>query len=990
MPFYSEAYVESLTDQAKEELYERYTFLGYHPNTGDTLVIPNTDRHAGMYMLGVQGAGKSSLLEEVIYQDIGKGHAVIVVDPHGDLIDHVIGQVDADDEITCNRMFLFDMQDEAYPFGVNVFSDRKYQSAISQTQAVDRVMHMFEVLWGDVLSQQNLPRYLRAATITLFANPGATLIDMYDLLLNDSLREKMLRNVSDPTVTQFWEYQYNSKSPAARTKELSPLINRLESLFMGRSLVRNIVGQSATTIDFRKAIENKEILLIKLPLKTLPQDASLIGTMLIAQIHAAIFSFTDVSAEKRPGFSLFVDEFQHFATTDFSEMFTEGRKFGARVTLAHQFRDQIPEPLKSVRAAMMTARTKICFQITPEDAREMARVFETPETTKGEETIEIDPKPVEYLLTYGHDHPQVQTFIDTYLRPVRSQRKGGRIEITDYFAGYGTEFLANIMGYTTQRSIPTVLDPEPFLNNLLYQCMKTREYTMTLPLEVIYGFSKCGKGFFKEFYHSSEKDKAWLCSREVRFPPALVVETPEETLRWTRPPKNGDEQLDHFIFHLRRTMMHLSNRPIGKKTRTTVTTADIAQMLSSLPRRAAFVRSGQDVATIYTEDTPEMVAHTTLMERMARIKEQTREKYCRQKDEIEIDIQLRVGARSIPPAVSEDPLMSGSSLERTPSSAMQLLTSLEVGHTAKPHSQSLDTLNVFSSELRAKAIDPDTTILAALGEHYVLTIKQWMRLFTWASYPRATQYFKELREQGLIFRKDREGRGGSLVSGDWFFLLTKGANELVKRKQPEPSFKLEPNEAERASGDTLVHTFLVNQVLIHLRLLERTQPGVITIERLDHERVMRRNYLSALGTDAKLYPDGFLRVLVPTRNGLKRRYLFLDVQHTTQKDSANWKDKCRKYLALFDRPDLLERSFATKVPLVLVLTMGEEYVTSHKQWTEEVLQAEGTRGRAYSSRFLIGSFDTGISDMSVSPAQFFCTPRFFVPFQSVAQAVFST
>src|SRR5258708_36227148 len=140
-------------------------------------------------------------------------------------------------------------------------------------------MHFFEVLWGDVLGQQNLPRYLRAATITLFSNPGSTLVDMYDFLLNDSIREQMLRNVSDPTIKQFWDYQYNSKSPSVRSKEISSLINRLETLFVGRSLIRNIVGQSATTIDFRAAIENREILLIKLPLKTLPQDAQLIGTM---------------------------------------------------------------------------------------------------------------------------------------------------------------------------------------------------------------------------------------------------------------------------------------------------------------------------------------------------------------------------------------------------------------------------------------------------------------------------------------------------------------------------------------------------------------------------------------------------------------------------------------------------------------------------------------------------------------------------------------
>ena len=588
MPFYSKSDLDGLSQQEAYRLMDTTALLGYHPNTRDYFLVPDLDRYSGMYMLGVQGAGKSSLLELLVRYDLCKQPrrpAVIVIDPHGDLVDHIIAQLSLEtkDADVPSHIFLFDMQDENYPFGVNVFSGQKHQTTISQTQAVDRVMHIFEVLWGDVLSQQNLPRYLRAATIALFSNPGTTLVDMYDFLLNDSLREKMLKNVADPTVKQFWEYQYDSKSPSVRVREIAPLINRLEALFMGRSLVRNIIGQSATTIDFRKAIENQETLLIKLPLKTLPQDASLIGTMLITQIHAAIFSFADMPAEKRPGFSLYVDEFQHFATPDFSEMFTEGRKFGARVTLAHQYRGQIPDTLKSVRAAMMTARTKVCFQLTPEDAREMARIFETPESTKGEETIEIDPKPVEYLITYGHDHPQVQTFIDTYLRPMRSQRRGGRIEITDYFAGYATETVANLMGYTTQRTIPTVSDPEPYLNSYLYEAMKRRSAVFPIPLEIVYGFSKCGRGFFKYFYQMGEKNRAWHISIDMGYPKDLVVKTGTGEYRFIRQPRDGEEQLYHFLFYLLETEEQLIRNPIGKKTRTTVTSADIAQMLNSLP-----------------------------------------------------------------------------------------------------------------------------------------------------------------------------------------------------------------------------------------------------------------------------------------------------------------------------------------------------------------------------------------------------------------------
>ncbi len=182
------------------------THLGYHPETIDAFFLPSQDRYAGLYVLGVQGVGKSSLLENLIADDIAKGHAVIVIDPHGDLVDHVIAQVPETDiakeagQQILSRMFLLDMQDEDHPFGVNVFAEKRGQTTIAQTQAVDRVMHIFEVLWGDVVGQQNLPRYLRATTIALFSNPGSTLVDMYDFLLDGSLREKMLANVADPTI----------------------------------------------------------------------------------------------------------------------------------------------------------------------------------------------------------------------------------------------------------------------------------------------------------------------------------------------------------------------------------------------------------------------------------------------------------------------------------------------------------------------------------------------------------------------------------------------------------------------------------------------------------------------------------------------------------------------------------------------------------------------------------------------------------------------
>jgi hypothetical protein len=620
MPYMSQAYIESLgDDQLVETVYSHQT-LGYHPETGDQLLIPHKDRFSGTYILGVQGVGKSGLLENLISHDIYCNHAVIALDPHGDLTKNCIAQLPPD---KLPKTYLLDIEDEDYPLGLNIFNPPIGNSSVALYQAIDRVMHCFEVLWPDVLEQQHLPRYLRAATLTLFANPGSTLVDMYSLLIDDATRHRMLRNVSDPSVHQFWQMQYDQLSAVDRFTRVRPLLGRLEALFMGRTLVRNIVGQRQTTIDFRKAIENKEIIFIRLPLKTLTQDSKLIGTLLIAQIHAALFSFSDLPEDKRPGFSLYIDEFEHFATSDFSEMFTEGRKFGVRLTLAHQYRRQIPEFL---RASTLTARTVVCFQPTPEDAREMSQLFLNGETTIEPESIEVNP--VDYLLKHGSDIPDVQAFTDFYLRPLQHFSRNAEIEIKN--PGFQADHIPFwVLNVQAPKDKPKVANPINRLNHLLYEVMKTGQSTLPIHPDIVRGFSNCGLGFYPDFHNSLGKSK--LLSDYVQFPPYLVVEG-KGGLRFTREPENGKEQLYHFLFHLRSTMCYLAESPLGKKS--SPSASDVSRMLTQLPKRAAFVRSGEDVGVIYTDKTAEHCNISELGRRYYLIRGQTRAKYCKPKEEL--------------------------------------------------------------------------------------------------------------------------------------------------------------------------------------------------------------------------------------------------------------------------------------------------------------------------------------------------------------------
>jgi hypothetical protein len=195
----------------------------------------------------------------------------------------------------------------------------------------------------------------------------------------------------------------------------------------------------------------------------------------------------------RPGVSLYIDEVQNFTTPMFSELLSEGRKFGARVTIAHQYRGQLPPYLQ---AATMTTGTKICFQVSPEDAREMAHLFLGAEATVRPE--DIDPKPVEYLLKYGSDNYDIQTFIDWYLLPLEAQKHNGNVEITH--PGFRAEHIPFwVLSVKPSDEKPKVPDPTPYMNNLLYQVMKTRKADVYIPGEIVYGHANCGRGFYSAF-----------------------------------------------------------------------------------------------------------------------------------------------------------------------------------------------------------------------------------------------------------------------------------------------------------------------------------------------------------------------------------------------------------------------------------------------------------------------------------------------------------
>jgi hypothetical protein len=330
----------------------------------------------------------------------------------------------------------------------------------------NHVNEIFWKLWGPSGVTPSwgvtLEKILGNTTLTLLENPGYTMAEIPLLLYNQTFRKHLVNNLSNDQVQDFWEQEYNTLSGKDQREEIASTLTRVNS-FIRQPLVRNIVGQPQTTVDFRTVMDERKILLVRLNVRLGEGITTLLGTMIIAEVLNAAYSRADLPVNKRKQFNLYADEFQRFATEDFATLLTEARKFGIGTTIAHQFRNQLDQ---KNRGATLTVANLVVFRVQPEDATELAGSFNiTPqeaweeelkeerlevlkeewtekvedEVIDGEEPVQVYKREiVDHLLKQGHEDERMMDFVRNYLRPLektsRSEEVWKLLEEVDYLS----------------------------------------------------------------------------------------------------------------------------------------------------------------------------------------------------------------------------------------------------------------------------------------------------------------------------------------------------------------------------------------------------------------------------------------------------------------------------------------------------------------------------------------------------------------------------
>ncbi|HRH26909.1 MAG TPA: type IV secretion system DNA-binding domain-containing protein [Parcubacteria group bacterium] len=332
--------------------------------------IKAKDRLKHMYVIGKTGMGKSTLLENMAIQDIQNGNGMAFIDPHGGTAEKLLEYVP---EHRIKDVIYFAPFDIDYPISFNVMEDI---GAEKRHLVVSGLMSAFKKLFGEESFSDRMQYILQNTILALLEYPGATMLGINKMLADKEYRNKVIANITDPSVKSYWVKEYAGYTERFAAEAIPAIQNKIGQ-FTSNPLIRNIMGQEKSSFDFRDVMDKGKIIIINLSKGKVGEgNANLIGSMIITKIYLAAMSRADRGESdlaKLPNFYLYVDEFQSFANKSFADILSEARKYKLNLTIAHQYIEQMEEEVRD--AVFGNVGTMITFRVGAFDAEVLEKEF---------------------------------------------------------------------------------------------------------------------------------------------------------------------------------------------------------------------------------------------------------------------------------------------------------------------------------------------------------------------------------------------------------------------------------------------------------------------------------------------------------------------------------------------------------------------------------------------------------------------------------------
>jgi GTPase SAR1 family protein len=251
--------------------------LGNNDHAGQTVEVrlspEQRTRHC--HIIGASGTGKSTLLFNLIRQDIENGAGIAVLDPHGDLIDRILGIIP---QSRIDDVVLVDPSDSEYSVGFNILSAHSDLEKNLLASDLVAVFQRLSTSWGDQMNS-----VLKNAILAfLESDRRGTLADLQQFLIEKEFRNDFLKSVRDTYVVNYWHKSFPLLSG---TKSIGSILTRLDT-FLAQKPIRYMVSQPENRLDFAHIMDSSKIFLAKLPEGLLGRENShLLGSLLVSKFQ---------------------------------------------------------------------------------------------------------------------------------------------------------------------------------------------------------------------------------------------------------------------------------------------------------------------------------------------------------------------------------------------------------------------------------------------------------------------------------------------------------------------------------------------------------------------------------------------------------------------------------------------------------------------------------------------------------------------------------
>ncbi len=361
---------------APTDLPREGTLLGVNRYRGQETPIyfGDADRLRHFYVIGQTGTGKTTVLKNMIIQDIVAGRGVCMIDPHGSDIEDVLANIPKE---RLDDVVYFDPGYTARPMGLNMLEyDVRFPE--QKTLVVDELFGIFRKLYGAVPESMGpaFEQYFRASALLVMEHPesGSTIMEILRVLSDKKFRDLKLSHTKNPQLLMFWQNAERTSGEQGLANYVQYVSNKFD-VFIQNEIMRPIVAQEKSAFNMRDIMDNKKILLVNLSKGRLGDiNANLIGLIIVGKILMAALSRVDSIGKKLPEFYLYLDEFQNITTPSIATILSEARKYGVSLNIAHQFIDQLEEDIRD--AVFGNVGSMAVFRVGAKDAEFLVKQFE--------------------------------------------------------------------------------------------------------------------------------------------------------------------------------------------------------------------------------------------------------------------------------------------------------------------------------------------------------------------------------------------------------------------------------------------------------------------------------------------------------------------------------------------------------------------------------------------------------------------------------------